>query len=115
MSEDKKKKDDAEGGGKPARTEQDADKIAQRAAAKAAGEAKAAAKKKAAEAPKEHKTYKRTEAPRLQRMYKDDVIKKMTADFGYKNPMQVPKLVKITINMGLGEAVANPKLIDTAV
>ena len=59
--------------------------------------------------------YARTGLPRLLRRYREDVTKKLQEEFKYTNPMQVPRLVKITINMGLGEAVANPKIIDVAV
>jgi large subunit ribosomal protein L5 len=53
--------------------------------------------------------------PRLADRYKKDVIPALMKDFGYKNPMQVPKVEKIVINMGLGESIQNPKIIDTAV
>jgi large subunit ribosomal protein L5 len=53
--------------------------------------------------------------PRMLEKYKSDVIPALTKQFNYKNPMQVPQLKKIVVNMGLGAAVANPKLIDTAV
>ena len=52
---------------------------------------------------------------RLRTKYKDDVVPAMIKEFGYKNPMQVPKLNKITINVGLGEATQNAKAIDSAV
>ena len=52
--------------------------------------------------------------PRLSKLYNDEVVAKLTKDFGYKNPMQVPRIKKITINMGLGEAVQNVKIIDSA-
>ncbi len=53
--------------------------------------------------------------PRLQNYYKKEVVPKLMSDFKLTNPMQVPRLTKITINMGLGEAVANPKAIESAV
>src|SRR5512146_3083550 len=53
--------------------------------------------------------------PRLRSQYSKEVIPKLMERFGYRNPMQVPRLKKIVVNMGLGEAVANPKLIDCAV
>jgi len=52
---------------------------------------------------------------RLKTTYRNDIVPKLRQDFGYKNIHQVPKLEKISINMGLGEAVANPKIIDGAV
>jgi large subunit ribosomal protein L5 len=54
-------------------------------------------------------------APRLFDKYKGEVIPALIKEFNYKNPMQVPRLQKIVVNMGLGAAVANPKIIDTAV
>jgi large subunit ribosomal protein L5 len=54
-------------------------------------------------------------APRFHGKYKTDTIPALTKQFGYKNPNQVPKLEKIVINMGLGAAVTNPKIIDAAV
>jgi len=54
-------------------------------------------------------------SPRLVDKYKSDVIPALTKQFSYKNANQVPRLQKIVVNMGLGAAVANPKIIDTAV
>jgi len=56
-----------------------------------------------------------TAAPRLRQRYESEVAPKLQKKFGYKNVMQIPRLQKIVVNMGLGEAVANPKLIDSAV
>jgi large subunit ribosomal protein L5 len=53
--------------------------------------------------------------PRLRERYKKDVIPALMKRFGYTNHMQVPRLQKIVVNMGLGEAVANPKIVDAAV
>lgn len=52
---------------------------------------------------------------RLQELYKNDVVPAMMQKFEYNSVMQVPKLDKIVINMGLGEAVANSKVLDAAV
>jgi large subunit ribosomal protein L5 len=54
-------------------------------------------------------------ATRLQTYYHDVVIEQLKQRFSYKSVMQVPKFVKITLNMGLGEAVADKKIIDRAV
>jgi large subunit ribosomal protein L5 len=54
-------------------------------------------------------------SPRMLDKYKAEVIPALTKQFNYKNPNQVPRLQKIVVNMGLGAAVANPKIIDTAV
>jgi large subunit ribosomal protein L5 len=56
-----------------------------------------------------------TVAPRMREKYKSHAVPALMKRFGYKNPMQVPKITKIVVNMGLGEAVANPKLVDSAV
>jgi large subunit ribosomal protein L5 len=53
--------------------------------------------------------------PRLRERYKKEIVPNLMKRFGYDNPMQVPKLRTIVVNMGLGEAVANPKLIEAAV
>ena len=52
---------------------------------------------------------------RLKNKYKNEVFKAMQDRFGYSNPMEVPKLTKITINMGLGEAKDNSKVLESAV
>lgn len=51
---------------------------------------------------------------RLQQYYKDDVVPKLMEQFKYDNLMQVPQIKKITLNMGLGEAVTNKKVLDSA-
>ena len=53
--------------------------------------------------------------PRLLEKYRSEVIASLKEEFEYKNPMQVPKIEKISINIGLGEAVGNPNLIKGAV
>lgn len=52
---------------------------------------------------------------RLKKKYQDEVVPAMMKEFGYKNAMQVPRLEKITVNVGLGEATQNIKALDTAV
>ena len=52
---------------------------------------------------------------RLQEKYLKEVVPAMTEKFGYKNVMELPKIEKIIINMGVGEAVGNPKALDSAV
>ncbi|AUX47882.1 50S ribosomal protein L5 [Sorangium cellulosum] len=53
--------------------------------------------------------------PRLRTHYQKSVTAALSKRFGYKNPMMVPRLQKVVINMGLGAAVQNPKIIDSAV
>ena len=52
---------------------------------------------------------------RLKEKYTSEVAKAMMEKFGYKNVMEIPKIEKVVLNMGIGEAVANPKVIDSAV
>ena len=52
---------------------------------------------------------------RLQQFYREKVVPDMVAKFGYKSVMQVPRLTKITLNMGVSEAVADKKVMDHAV
>lgn len=52
--------------------------------------------------------------PRLLERYRTDTSAKLSEEFGYKNPHEVPRLDKIVVNMGLGEALANPKLMERA-
>jgi len=51
---------------------------------------------------------------KLQDYYRETVVKQLTEQFSYKTPMQVPRLSKITLNMGLGEALNDKKVIDNA-
>lgn len=53
--------------------------------------------------------------PRLQVAYEENIRKAMVERFGYKNPCQVPRLEKITLNMGVGDAVSDKKVLDLAV
>jgi len=50
----------------------------------------------------------------LKQYYQDEIVPKLTEQFGYKNRMQVPDITKITLNMGLGEAAGNKKVLDVA-
>ena len=52
---------------------------------------------------------------RLKQFYAEKVVPQLTEKFGYKSPMQVPRLTKITLNMGVSEAVADKKVMDHAV
>ncbi|MDY0186319.1 MAG: 50S ribosomal protein L5 [Syntrophus sp. (in: bacteria)] len=51
---------------------------------------------------------------RLKEYYKKEVVPALISQFGYSNPMQVPVMTKIVVNMGLGEAIQNVKILDTA-
>ena len=52
---------------------------------------------------------------RLQSYYKEAIVPQLIKQFGYKSPMEVPRITKITLNMGVGEAVADKKVLDNAV
>jgi large subunit ribosomal protein L5 len=85
------------------------------AKAKAEGLAKKAAKAasqnqlKPSELPAEEKR-----PPRLRNFYKKEIAPNLQKELGLKNPMQVPRLMKIVVNMGLGEAVRDPKILEGA-
>jgi large subunit ribosomal protein L5 len=53
--------------------------------------------------------------PRLRKTYEEEVVPKLKKEFSIENPMAVPRLVKISLNMGLGDAIQNAKLLDDAV
>jgi large subunit ribosomal protein L5 len=53
--------------------------------------------------------------PRLKAKYRSDIVGTLTAEFGYTNPHQIPKLVKVVVNTGVGEAARDSKVIDGAV
>ena len=55
-----------------------------------------------------------TYTPRLKEKYQTVIIKELTEQFGYKSIMRVPKLTKIVLSQGMGDAVADKKLIDSA-
>lgn len=80
-----------------------------------AKKAAAAAKKAAAAANVDAPANVPHVTPRLRMRYAKEVVPGLMKEFGYKNPMQVPRIVKVTVNMGLGEAIANNKLLDAAV
>jgi len=52
---------------------------------------------------------------RLKALYKSEVVAKLQKDFGYDNVMQVPKITKVTLNMGVGEGIGDKKQVDAAV
>src|ERR1700722_8233006 len=55
------------------------------------------------------------EKSRLHQKYLRDVAPVLTQDFNYHNPMEVPRLAKVTVNVGVGEAIANAKALDATV
>jgi large subunit ribosomal protein L5 len=59
--------------------------------------------------------YKREKPPRLKKVYDDTVRQQMMKEFSYSTPMQVPRILKVTVNMGLGKAKDEPKMIDNGI
>jgi large subunit ribosomal protein L5 len=78
----------------------------------------AAAAKEKKQAAKDHKPTAKlqapTQPPRLQTIYRETVVPALMKQFGYKTVMQVPRIAKITLNMGVGEAVADKKILENA-
>src|ERR1043165_753415 len=72
-------------------------------------------KKKAAEPTGPAPTYKREKPPKLKAVYDATVRQQMMKEFNYSTIMQVPRILKITVNMGLGKAKDEPKMIDNAI
>lgn len=92
-------KPDKGGGGKPGER-------------KAAPKREAAPKKEAA--PAERKPRGPAQPPRLKETYKAQIVPGLMKEFGFKNPMQVPRLDRIVLNVGMGEAIQNVKLLESA-
>ena len=86
-----------------------------KAGAKAGAEAKGGAQTKAAEHGSKGVSAAGATAARLQTLYREKAVPDLKKQFSYATTMQVPRLVKITLNMGVGEAVADKKNIDAAV
>jgi large subunit ribosomal protein L5 len=110
MAKEDKSDKDAKGKGKDAKP----------AGKPPAQDAKPAAKEaKAPKQPKGDKPVEKQAAPtqpaRLQVHYNDNVVPALMKQFGYKTKMQVPRIAKITLNMGVGEAVADKKILEHAV
>lgn len=112
MAEDKKQAD-KKAGAKQARPGGAPPKGGTQKAPVKGKEQKGAKAEAAPQAPQEKLV--RTAPPRLKKLYEQEIAPRLQREFNLKNKMQVPRLVKITLNMGLGEAIANPKVIDAAV
>jgi large subunit ribosomal protein L5 len=112
MADDKKS--DKKGDKKPAQKtpgpgyQQQPNKAAEKAAAKAAKSAKPK-EDTAGEANAPH------QPPRLKGVYRDEIAPALKTQFGYKSPMQVPRITKIVLNMGVGEATGDKKILENAV
>ncbi len=90
-----------------------ADAAPKGAPSKAGAASKAEAAPKAATGSK--RSYQRPEHAGLRRRYADEVAPAMQREFGYPNPMQIPRVDKVVVNIGLGEAIQNAKSLDAAV
>ena len=101
---------------KPEKSEAEKAEKAEKAAQKKEEHKKKGSRKEAEAAPASKVVSNTTAvAPRFIAKYTDTIIPALTKEFSYKNPNQVPKLEKIVVNMGLGAAVTNPKIVDAAV
>jgi len=93
-------------------------KAAKPAAKPPAQDARPAGKEAKAKAPKADKPVAKeaapTQPPRLQVQYQESIVPALMKQFGYKTKMQVPRVTKITLNMGVGEAVADKKILENA-
>ena len=115
-SRDLKGQKEGKGGAKDARPP----KEARQPAPEQEGKPQKGPRPEAKEAPvpkeqKEKKPERPAPVPRLQIHYREAVIKQLMEQFGYKSAMQVPRIQKIVLNMGVGEAVADKKIMDNAV
>jgi len=95
--------------------ENDKDAAAPKEAKPAKAKAQGQGKKKAAEPTGPAPTYKREQPPKLKAQYDKTVREQMMKEFSYSTVMQVPRVTKITVNMGLGKAKDEPKMIDNAI
>ena len=84
-------------------------------AAKAKAKGEGGAKKKGAEQTGPAPKYKREKAPKLKAHYDATIKPAMVKEFNYTTVMQVPRILKVTVNMGLGKAKDEPKMIDNAI
>ncbi len=104
--------------GKDAKQEKGAKSPKQARAPKESRQAAPKGKQEAHEAPREPKVARPVRPapiPRLQIHFREAVVKQLMDEFGYKTSMQVPRIDKIVLNMGVGEAIADKKILDNAV
>ena len=97
----------AKGGAKPAATTKTAAKPAAEPKGKRAAQNDVASAGEVQAAPKDY-------VARLKKIYDEEVVPKLVAEFGYKNALEVPKIEKIVLNMGVGEAVNDTKKVTSA-
>src|SRR5689334_3254667 len=82
--------------------------------AKPAKEGKATKQPKPAKESKEPETQEERKPARLRDVYKKEIVPALTKQFGYKSTMEVPRITKIVLNMGVGEAVGDKKILENA-
>ena len=107
MAKDKDPKQDPKGKGEPKAQ-------AKPAQQQPKAQPKKEAQKPAAAAPKEKAPEVPAPPPRLAKYYREKVVPELTQKFGYKSIMQVPRIKKITVNMGVGETTTDKKVLDNA-
>jgi large subunit ribosomal protein L5 len=116
MADDKKKKGgDAPAGEKKAKPQIDQAEVERKRAERAAKKAGKSTAAETAGAAEGGPTGEKPGPARLRVLFEKEIGPALLKELGLKNKMQLPRLKKITINMGLGEAVANPKILDSAV
>jgi len=121
MAEENEKAEKAEKApkaGKPVLTPEQEAEAAAKKAARAAGKGGKSKDANKGGGPKDAlatEKVKRTAPARLRKLYETEIRSRLIAELGLKNVMQCPRLTKVTINMGLGEAITNPKILDSAV
>jgi large subunit ribosomal protein L5 len=116
--EKKEAKGEKKGGGRPEMTPEQEAEAAKKKAARAEGKGKGKGGGKGAAGGAHElaqERVKRAAAARLRTTYEKDLRPRLMQELGLKNPMEVPRVSKVVINMGLGEAINNPKVIDSAV
>jgi large subunit ribosomal protein L5 len=120
MAEEKDEKAaEAKGGGRPAMSAEQQAEAAAKRAARAQGKDKGKGKGKpgaaAATVELAQERVRRSAPARLRQLYDKEIRKRLIQELGLKNAMEAPRMLSITVNMGLGEAVSNPKILDSAV
>src|SRR5208283_4560738 len=103
-------------GGKPVLTPEQQAEAAAKKAARAAGKGKESkGKGGVAKGELAAERVKRTQPSRLRKLFETELRTRLMAELGLSNVMQAPRILKITVNMGLGEAITNPKILDSGV
>ncbi len=99
--------------GKPVVTPEQEAEAAAKKAARAAAKGKKGAAGASSKVGVAEDRVKRSAPPRLRKLYETELRGRLMSELALTNVMQAPRMVKITINMGLGEAIANPKILDS--